>query len=258
MKKLLIPFILLFIFVNSDLFAQRKKGNKTIGTYIGSASINPGGTSKYDYPATPANNSDYKNKSFGIGVGPTMGFFITDNVVVGARVDLYFSTSKSETPEKTSGSVTQSNNSKSNSFSVGLSPFARFFFGDSKSTFWPYAEIQAGISTGPYKSDYTSRYKTALPATSYTYTGTTKSSGSPYFSGGAKLGAVKMFSPNLGLDFSAGVTYNRSKATYKSDYKYVYDAVTPTISNTSEYIYTSTSYPINVNVGIFMVFGSKK
>jgi hypothetical protein len=256
MKKLIIPFLLLLTFTN--VIAQRKQGNKTLGAYIGSSTINPGGNYKYEYPATPANNSETNQTSFGIGVSPTVGFFVTDNIVVGTNLDLYYSTYKSTSPEKTTGSVTRSSTSKSNSFSFGLSPFVRFFFGDSKSAFWPYAEIGGGISTGPYNSNSTYRYKTATPATSYNYTSDGKTTGALNISGGAKFGAVKMFNPNIGLDFSAGIRYTKSKSTNKSDYKYVYDATTPTISGNSEYTYSSTYYPISVNVGVFIVVGNKK
>lgn len=258
MKKLLIPFLALLIISNADVYAQRKKGSKTLGAYIGSATINPGGNYKYDYPATPSSNSETNQTSFGIGVSPTIGFFVNDNVVIGTNLDLYFSTYKSTSPEITSGGVTRSSTSKSNGFSFGLSPFARFFFGESKSTFWPYAEIGGGVSTGPYKSNSTYRYKTATPANSYNYTSDGKTTGALYLSGNAKFGAVKMFNPNIGLDFSAGIKYTKSKSTNKSEYKYVYDAVTPTSNGNYEYTYTATYYPISINVGVFIVIGNKK
>jgi hypothetical protein len=256
MKKIVFPCIMLLLL--TSVTAQRKKGSTTMGAYVGSTTINPGSKYKYDYPASPASNSETKQTGFSIGVAPTLGFFVTDDVVIGTAVDLYFSTSKSNSPETTAGSVTRGSSSTSNSNSIGLAPFARFFFGDVKSTLWPYAEIGGGISTGPYTSTYKQRYKTATPANSYNYTSDSKTTGTLNFSGGAKFGAVKMFNPNIGLDFSAGIRYTKSKSTTKSSYKYVYDATTPTFEGNTEYNYTYVYFPVTINVGAFIILGKKK
>jgi hypothetical protein len=69
---------------------------------------------------------------------------------------------------------------------------------------------------------------------------------------------VKMFNPNIGLDFSAGIRYTKSKSTTKSSYKYVYDATTPTFEGNTEYNYTNVYFPVTINVGAFIILGKKK
>src|ERR1700730_6074414 len=76
--------ILLFHYYPSH--AQLKKGNKMIGVNVATAFFNSG-SADVSYPPPTQGYSSY-NTSFSVNITPSVGWFISDNTIVGATITI--------------------------------------------------------------------------------------------------------------------------------------------------------------------------
>ena len=226
MKKLLSAAIVLFIC--TQLFSQNKKGNWMPGVYIGSAGLSFG-NSENSVGSGPASKSD--NNSFNIGVGPTIGYYITDNVVVGTYFALSYYHGKTDYG-------TSENTFHYTYFSLG--PYGRFYFGKNNGKGMPFVQLNAGISFYPgYKSEFKSP------------TGSSSSETKDYhpLSAGAQFGYEHFMNAVIGIQYYIGYSYNHS------DYKSVYHSPpNPDIT----YNYKNNSHTINFGVGLVIHLDCRK
>lgn len=208
--------------------AQNKKGNWLVGTSIGGTSISFGNSESGTVGSTNISKSDYN--SFNFGIYPTLGYYVSDNVVIGTYFNIGFYSSKYDNSNNYSSNTSTS---KSSYVSFGLSPYGRFYFGDNKGKGMPWAEVNAGISFYPgYKGEYT-------PSTGTGY----KYEYQKYhpLNGGVKVGYEHFINSNIGIQYFVG--YNYSNYKYNTVYDY---PSSPDIT----YTYKSSSSSINFGVGL--------
>lgn len=96
------------------------RGNWLVGADIGSIGQN------------------FKSKTFNFSVQPRAGYFVSDNAVIGAQVELGFNRVKGQ----------------GSSFVYGLTPFARYYFpeGATPTHRW-FGEVLAGFGGSTYNND---------------------------------------------------------------------------------------------------------
>ena len=214
-KSAFIGFACLFLAMTCLVFPQNKKGNLLIGTDVGSAGLYTGNSESGSPQSTLVYKSDYT--SFSFDVYPAIGYYFTDNLVVGTTFELYFYSSKYNSSSTGSSATSQS---KSNTLSTSLGPFARFYLGQDKGKGRLFVHVNVGFTLYPYYS-YT---YTPSPGTGYT------EKYDKYFpwNAGLKIGYEHYFNPAIGLEFYVGYTYyhGNSADTYNytdgTDYSYTY------------------------------------
>jgi hypothetical protein len=226
MKKVIIAILVLALAVSA--FPQNKKGNLLIGTYFGSTGLSFGSSESGNSRSTDRSKGD--SSSFSIGVGPSIGYFLTEKLVLGASVSLSYGQSRSEY------STTESENtSKSNSSSLYLSlgPFVRYYLGRPNAKRMPF--IHASIGTSLYPS-YSGHYETNS-GYEYDYSYPKYM----YWSGGVQIGYEHFVNSAIGLQYYVG--YSFSHSSYETDYEY---------KDGRDYSYDSksTSHGLSVGVGI--------
>jgi len=208
--------------------AQNKKGNLLVGTSIGGTGVSFGKSENGTVGSTNISKSDYN--SFNISVYPTIGIYLTDNVVIGTYFTLGYNTSKYDNSYNYS---TNTSTSKYNNASFGLGPYGRFYFGDNKGKGMPWAEVNAGINFYPgYKGEYT-------PSTGESYKWEYKKYHP--FNAGVKIGYEHFINSVIGIQYYIGYNYNK----YKYDTFYDYTSI-PDVT----YTYESSSSNINFGVGL--------
>ena len=218
----------LALFTAFTIQAQNKKGNFLVGTSIGGAGISFGSSESNTAGSTTISKSD--NSSFNISVYPTVGLYVSDNVVIGTYFSLGFYHSKNDNSNNIS---TATSTNKSSYGSFGLGPFARFYFGDNKGKGMPWTEVNTGISFYPgYKGEYT-------PSTGTGY----KYEYKKYhpWNAGVKVGYEHFINPTIGIQYYVGYSYSQ----YKYDTFYDYPSI-PDVT----YEYKSNSSNINFGVGL--------
>ncbi|QNF33581.1 hypothetical protein HUW51_12935 [Adhaeribacter swui] len=105
---------------SATAFSSIQRGNWLVGADLGSIGQN------------------FKSKTFNFSVQPRAGYFVSDNAVLGAQIQLGFNSVKGG----------------GNTFIYGLTPFARYYFpeGATPTHRW-FGEALAGIGGTTYKND---------------------------------------------------------------------------------------------------------
>lgn len=135
MKKLIIMFLVLILATGTS-YAQLQKGNcfaagySNLGIDIGTSKTKVGGTT----------NENYKYSEFFFN--PAAGYFITDHLVAGGFLDIYFDSYKYTGTD---------NKNKYSQFILG--PIVRYYI-LSLDKFCPYAEGRLGVGIYNSKSTY--------------------------------------------------------------------------------------------------------
>lgn len=174
------------------------------GATVGSVFYNSG-KSEYSFPP-PTTGYTSNVSSYGVSLGPTMGWFVSDNTAVGAT--LLFSYSQSKMNDISDANNNTFNKDKSNRFSLGIGGFARNYF-KTEGKLLPFGQLNLNFGTGSSSTDGF----TFSGNDKYSYDG--KSSGDFFLNGGLSMGFTKMLNDNTGLDFFAGYNYSYTKSTFK-------------------------------------------
>lgn len=125
MQKSLFTLLMLVLGASATL-AQTEKGRWTVGAQVGNFSYASSGPDAF------------RSHSFSASLSPSAGYFVARNLVVGVAVPVsYFNYRSSFSQPNTPGTTI-------NSTQVGLSPFVRLYFGDSKLR--PFVDATAGVT----------------------------------------------------------------------------------------------------------------
>jgi len=226
MKKLVIP--ILFLAAAGLAFPQNKKGNLLIGTYLGSTGLSFGNSESGSSSSDNVYKSD--NSGFNIGVGPSIGYFLTDSLVVGASLGISYSSNRYEGSET---KTDYSSNSNSSSIYLSLGPFLRYYLGSSNPNRVPYVHLSVGTSLYP---SYSGHYETG---DGYEYDYSYKSYSS--WGAGLQLGYEHFLNPSIGLQYYVG--YSFSHYSYETEYDYE-------TGEDYSYNYKNNSHGLSVGIGI--------
>ena len=135
-----------------------------------------------------------------------MGWFISDNTVIGALLNIGYTYQKTFS-KAANGNIF--NRNISNSFSPGIGGFVRNYF-NSSGTLMPFGQFNLNFGIGSTSNNgfyFINNDKSA-------YDG--KSSGDFFINSGIAFGFTKMLNENVGLDFFAGYTYSYNKKSFKT------------------------------------------
>jgi len=203
MYRNLTCFIVTITLLATASHAQFSKGMKMSGVTLGNAFFKSG---SYDY-TFPQATAPYSSKtnSLGLTLAPNLGWFISNNTVIGARLALGYYYDKNLDMEN---GVTFRKKIDKN-FNAGLGVFLRNYFG-SFSNLAPFAQFNMDGRIG---SSHTEGFNYS---TNFKETFSGKSSGDFTFDLGLSVGVTKMLNSNVGIDIFAGYLFDHSKNTFKT------------------------------------------
>ena len=199
-KMTLITLLLLF---NITMNAQFKKGDKMVGTSVGSVFFNTGNS---DQTVTSIGRQTAKVKGYGVNIMPSLGWFIAENTAAG--FSLLINPSGNKVSFEENGNTFQTD--KSRYFNIGIGGFARSYFGKAKSLL-PFGQLAINGGISDVKKDGFFYGGTGPSAYKETYD--TKSSGGLFVDAIFTLGLTKMFGQYTGLDLSIGYDFSYTKNT---------------------------------------------
>jgi hypothetical protein len=228
--------------------AQLKKGNMLVETSLGNISINKGKT-KYESPT--AVTSSYENNNFSFNLTPRIGFFLSDNFVLGTELGIYFYNSKSK---DFNAAGVKTSDSKYNETTLGLAPFARYYFPGKNPKSMFYGQLSAGFNIDlSLNQDYT--YYNAIGAVTskfkYNY------SKKPFnFRGDVKVGWNRLLTESIALNMDLG--YQIYKNTQTSTYTQTPAVGPATTSTSSKYTYDRSGIVWGLGFTMFIPCKKKK
>ncbi len=200
--------ILLFTFFAALHYtgnAQFKKGDKMVGTSLGSVFFNSG-NSAVSFP--DFNGYSSKTTGYGLRIEPVFGWFVSDKTAVGASLNINPSGQKIRYKDNS----TTFQEDKTNSFNIGIGGFARNYF-NSGNGLIPFGQFGFNLGISSMNTEGFGFYS-GPPGYKNTYDG--KSSGGFFANASIQFGLTKMVGENTGLDFFAGYTYSYNKNTLKT------------------------------------------
>jgi len=101
--------------------SQFKQGDRMIGTSVGTIFFNSGNS---DITVANIGTNTSKVNSYGVSINPSYGWFVSDNTVIGATLNINPNGQKTTYVEN--GNTYQSD--KSNGFNIGAGGFVRNYF----------------------------------------------------------------------------------------------------------------------------------
>lgn len=184
--------------------AQFSKGDKMVGTSIGSGIYNSGNS---DFTVAQIGTSQSKISNYNLNISPSIGWFLNDKTVVGGSLNI--NPTGNKTTYEQNGTTYQSD--KSNSFNIGLGGFVRQYFkGNGKLN--PFGQF--GFNVGISSLNTEGFFYGGSGASAYKATYDGSSSGGFFANSSLQAGFTKMLGENAGLDFFIGYLYNYSKNTF--------------------------------------------
>ena len=238
-------FSLVFLFTITTE-AQIKKGMSMVGATIGSAFLNSG-KSDYSFPSPTTGFTSNSNAS-GFILNPSMGWFVSDNTVVGALLNLSYNYRKNF--DEANGITFNRDITKT--FNIGLGAFARNYF-NSTGNLKPYGQFSFNFGIGSSTQEGFRYVTSTSPVYKDTYDG--KSSGDFYANAGLAIGATKMLNANVGLDFFAAYNYSYNKHTFKTTTRRDLDnngSIDQTLLNEPTLKFTSHGASIGAGFQVFL------
>jgi hypothetical protein len=231
-------FVLLCL-IALNTYGQFAKGTRTVGiniTSIGFSSLN----STFD--VDQVGSSGTTNNNLNLSVIPSMGWFISENILIGGNLNLNYANSK----------YTAGNNvtRKGNSVGFGLGGFGRYYFG--ADGFMPYAQAGIGFGFGSGKNTWDEKY------TAYSEKGEGNQTGILNLNAGLGVGLTKLINKNIGLDVGLGYAFTNTSYNYSSESNVQFTNPVSSELKRSKYKYTGTNNGVSVSLGFLIFLDPKK
>jgi hypothetical protein len=211
MKKLTLTALMIFGVIT--LFAQNHKGWWQVGASLGGADYN-NSYSETSYSYIPTTYSS-KGNGFSLYVNPTLGYYVTDKLVLGGSVYLSPYTGKYTNSQSNS---TATSETKYSYFAISIGPMLKCYLGKNQGKGMPYFMVDENMTWYPgYKSTYTSSTGGGSTDRYDKYS---------YWNTDAVLGYEHFLNEHIGLNFAVGYRYTYYKYTVNvdqitgTDYKY--------------------------------------
>ena len=244
----------LFLFLVSLLMiaisnAQVKKGNFIAEGNIGSISM---GKNDTKYLSESFSNTS-EGKDFAISFYPKVGYCFSKKIIAGAALDFSFNNNRYTGFDDNERKVSSS---KYKNSTLGISPFIRYYFAESKNRLSAfYAQISGGLNVDVSNSnEYTYYDGPTGNITSTAHYNYIKNYPSVIANGG--IGINRFLYESIALNGMIGYQYFRNKE--KTTYDSTPAGGTTTSSPESTYTYTSKSIIWSIGISAFFPSCRKK
>ncbi len=198
-------FLAAFILTVTSVHGQFNKGDKMLGSTIGTLVFNSGNA---DISVASIGSNTSKIKNYGVTLNPSFGWFVSGKTVAGATLNI--NPYGDKTTYEQNGSTYQSD--KNSGFNIGLGGFVRNYF-SADGSLLPFGQISLNGGISNLKKEGFYYYPSATPYYKHTYSG--NSTGGFFLNSTFSAGLTKMISQNTGLDFYIGYNYSYNKNTFK-------------------------------------------
>jgi hypothetical protein len=227
MKKTILIFSACSALAFSAL-ALFSKGTIFVGPTLGTNSYQTT-SDNLNYSAGNNNIRTASTKTYTLTMGPQVGVFVTDHLVLGGSVNYSLSVRNTNTNASLTNNNSITANTKTNTSTVNAGPFARYYYFDKLSKTMFYAQLNGTLGTGNGGSSGNGNNNNTS-----TYQSNGTINGIFAWNAGGSIGFTYFFNDVVGMDMAVGYSYT---STTSNDHNN-----TNTTSNVSEIV---TSAPNN-------------
>ncbi len=191
-----------FVLTSITLSAQFQKGDRMAGASVASILYNSGSA---DISVAQIGTNTSRITSHSISINPSLGWFLSEKVVVGAGLNI--NPTGNKTTYEQNGATYQSD--KINNFNIGLGGFCRTYLRDGVNKLLPFGQFGFNLGISNLKTEGFFYGGASPNAYKISYTGS--SSGGFFANASLQAGFTKMMGENAGFDFSIGYNYGYNK-----------------------------------------------
>jgi hypothetical protein len=202
--------------------AQFSKGTIFVGPTVGTNSYQSA-SDDLDYSNGNNLTRTASSKTYSFSVGPQIGVFVTDHLVLGGSINYSHSAKNTNTNTSLVNGNSLVADSKSNTSTFNTGPFLRYYFFDKLTKNMFYTQLNGTLGTG---SGHSSGNGYNNITSTYQSNGTV--SGIFSWSAGGSVGVTHFFNDFIGLDIAIGYSYNSTTSNSQN--------VTNTTSNSTEIV----------------------
>jgi hypothetical protein len=201
MKKVIIMMSATCVLYSTNIKAQFTKGTVMLGTTIGTTGYSSA-SSDYNYDA--GNSKSTGTHTFTFSIGPQVGVFLTQHLVIGATPALNISSSHVNTTNISATGTQTGSTTTTTTTTVSIGPFLRDYFASVPGNNWFYVQVNGSVGSGSGSSS----------GNSYTAASTANMNGkvSDIFNwnAGGSIGLTHFFYKRTGLDIALGYLYSHA------------------------------------------------
>jgi hypothetical protein len=209
--------------------AQFSRGTIFVGPTLGTSSYQSA-ADNLDYSSGNNATRTSSSKTYAFSIGPQVGVFVNDHLVLGGSVNYSHSAKDTHTNTSLVNGNLLASNSSANTSTFNTGPFLRYYYFDNLSKNIFYTQLNGTVGTG---HGVTSGSGNNNINSTYQSDGTT--SGIFSWSAGGSVGLTHFFSDFIGMDIAVGYSYNSTTSNSQN--------VTNTTSNATEIVtHVSNTY----------------
>ncbi len=231
-------------FFATSPFCQFSKGDQMIGANIGAIFFN---NTKADIKVgNVSSSSDTRN--VGLNINPSMGWFISEKIAVGAT--LLINPNSQKITYELGGTTYQEDKSKT--FNIGAGGFVRNYF-SGRGEFLPFGQLSVNAGISSLNTD--GFYYGSLGTMSYKLTYEGESSAGFFMNSSLSLGFTRKFNEFTALDLFVGYTYSYSKNTFNKTTlvdHYLDGTIDEQVQKETVSKYTGNGIQIGAGVQVFL------
>ncbi len=202
--------------------AQFSKGTIFVGPTLGTNSYQSA-SDNLDYSGGKNLNRTASTKTYAFSIGPQVGVFVTDHLVLGGSVNYSLSTKNTNTSTSLVSGGSLITNAKVNTSTFSTGPFLRYYYFDKLSRNIFYTQLNGTLGAGRGTSSGSGNNNT-----NSTYQSNGTISGIFSWSIGGSVGLTHFFNDFIGMDIAIGYAYNSTANSNQN--------MTNTTSNTTEIV----------------------
>ncbi len=241
MKKPII--IILSVALAYSASAQFSKGTIFVGPTIGSNSLQ-WSSDNLNYDGS--NNDVLRSgsaKTYNINIGPQLGVFLTNHIVLGASVNYSLTLRKGTTNTTLLNNLATNTRSRTYTNAVSSGPFLRYYFFNKLSKNLFYTQINAAVGTGFGNSTGSGNN------ISSSYVSDGKVNSTFTWNAGGGVGLTHFFNNFIGMDIALGYAYNSSKNQNTNNEHTTANVTKVLTSSTNNYKETVLTNGVNIGLG---------
>jgi len=242
--------LILCLLVGSTLSAsaQFSKGTIFVGPTLGTTSFQSA-SDNLDYTSGNNSNRSASSKTYTLTVGPQVGKFLTDHLVLGASLNYSLSVKNTNTNTTLTNNNLLATNAKTNTSTFNAGPFLRYYYFETLSKNMFYAQLNGTLGTGSGGSSGSGANNVN---STYQSNGTVTNIFA--WNAGGSIGVTHFFNDLVGMDVAIGYNYISNTSNNNSSTNTTANA-TEIVTNTSNnYRETLLTHSITLGFGFHWFF----
>jgi hypothetical protein len=228
--------------------AQFSKGTIFVGPTLGTNSYQSA-SDNLNYSSGNNNTRSASSKTYTLTIGPQLGVFITDHLVLGASVNYSLSSKSTTTNTVLTNSNLLTANAKTYTSTFTAGPFLRYYYFKTLSKNMFYTQLNGTLGTGSGGSSGSGNNNITS-----TYQSNGTINGIFSWNAGGSVGLTHFFNDFVGMDIAVGYSYTSTASSDQNNVNTTINATEKVTSAPNNYKETLLTHGVTLGLGFHWFF----